>query len=51
VLKQIGLCRQWGLRYLYLGLYVAGNRPWPYKARYTPHERLIDGAWQRFAKE
>jgi len=51
VLKQIGLCRQWGLRYLYLGLYVAGNRAMAYKARYLPHERLIDGAWQRFAKE
>jgi arginine-tRNA-protein transferase len=51
VLKQIGLCRQWGLRYLYLGLYVAGNRAMAYKARYLPHERLIDGAWQRFSKE
>ena len=51
VLKQIGALPQWGLRYLYLGLYVAGNRAMAYKARYLPHERLIDGTWQRFAKE
>lgn len=50
VLKQLALCRQWGLRYLYLGLYVAGNRAMAYKARYLPHERLIDGAWRRFGK-
>ncbi|MBX3024250.1 arginyltransferase [bacterium] len=51
VLKQVALCRQWGLRYLYLGLYVAGNRAMAYKARYLPHQRLIDGAWRRFDAE
>jgi leucyl-tRNA---protein transferase len=50
VLKQIALCRQWGLRFLYLGLYVAGNRAMAYKARYLPHERLIEGEWRSFAK-
>lgn len=50
VLKQIGLCRQSGLRHLYLGLYVVGNRAMAYKARYLPHERLIDGTWRRFEK-
>ena len=50
VLKQIGLCRQGGLRYLYLGLYVVGNRAMAYKARYLPHERLIDGTWRKFEK-
>jgi arginine-tRNA-protein transferase len=50
VLKQIALCRRWGLRYLYLGLYVAGNRAMAYKARYLPHERLIDGAWRTFPR-
>lgn len=48
VLKQLELCRQWQLRYLYLGLYVAGNRAMAYKARYLPHERLIDGTWRHF---
>lgn len=47
ILKQLALCRQWGLRYLYLGLYVAGSRPMAYKARFLPHERLIAGAWHR----
>jgi len=48
ILKQIELCRAWGLRYLYLGLYVGGSRPMAYKAGYLPHERLIDGVWHRF---
>jgi arginine-tRNA-protein transferase len=48
ILKQIQLCRDWGLRYLYLGLYVAGSRTMEYKRRYLPHERLINGAWRRF---
>ena len=48
ILKQIALCRSWGLRYLYLGLYVADCRSMRYKARYLPHERLIEGAWRPF---
>jgi len=48
ILKQISLCQAWGLRYLYLGLYIAGRRAMRYKAQYRPHERLIDGSWQRF---
>ena len=48
ILKQLELCRAWGLRYLYLGLYVADCRSMAYKARYLPHERLIDGEWIRF---
>jgi len=48
ILTQLSLCRRWGLRYLYLGLYVGGCRAMRYKASYLPHERLIDGAWRRF---
>lgn len=48
VLKLIHLCRTWGISYLYLGLYIAACRPMTYKATYFPHERLIDGKWQRF---
>jgi len=48
VLKQIEACRTWGIKYLYLGFYVAGNAHMKYKASYLPHERRIDGAWQRF---
>lgn len=48
VLKQLELCRTWGLRYLYLGLYVVGSAAMAYKARFRPHQRLIDGAWCTF---
>jgi arginine-tRNA-protein transferase len=48
ILKAIDVCRTWGLRYLYLGLYIAACNPMRYKATYFPHERLIDGKWQRF---
>lgn len=48
ILKQLALCRAWGLRYLYLGLYVAECSAMMYKAGYLPHERLIGGVWRRF---
>ena len=50
ILKQIALCRSWGLRYLYLGLYVGDCNAMRYKARYMPHERLVAGVWQRFER-
>jgi len=48
VLQEIELCRRTGRDYLYLGLYVEGCDRLDYKARYTPHERLVDGDWRRF---
>lgn len=45
ILKQVDLCRQWGLRYLYLGLYIADCASMAYKGSYLPHERLLDGRW------
>lgn len=48
ILKQIELCRQWRVRYLYLGLYIAESSKMAYKAEYLPHQRLINGAWLRF---
>jgi len=50
ILKQIALCRLWGLQYLYLGLYVAACTSMSYKADYLPHERLIDGVWRGVGK-
>jgi arginine-tRNA-protein transferase len=50
ILAQIELCRQWGLRWLYLGLYVGACKELAYKADYIPHERRVDGAWTRFEK-
>ena len=49
IMKQLELCQEWGLRYLYLGLYVAGSTPMEYKVRFRPHERRIDGRWTVFA--
>lgn len=48
VMVQVGLCRQWGLRYLYLGYFVQGCKAMRYKAGYTPHQRLVDGHWTDF---
>lgn len=48
ILKQLDLCRRWSLEYLYLGLYIAECDAMLYKARYRPHQRLVDGAWQTF---
>lgn len=51
ILKQLALCRTWGLRYLYLGLYVGACPSMAYKGRYVPHERLVDGQWRVFERE
>ncbi len=51
ILKQIELCRSWGFRYLYLGLHVAGSDVMAYKARFLPHERLLDGRWVEVTTE
>jgi arginine-tRNA-protein transferase len=45
ILKQIELCKTWGLRYLYLGLYIGDCERMRYKSRFLPHERLLDGRW------
>lgn len=50
VLKQIELCKSWNLRYLYLGLYIAESERMKYKAKFLPHQRLIDGVWQTFGR-
>lgn len=49
VLRQIEYCRQSGLRYLYLGYYIAESPHMSYKARFHPHQRLIGGQWRDFA--
>lgn len=50
ILKQMDLCRRLGLRYLYLGLYIASCDPMTYKSRFLPHERLIGRTWTRFTQ-
>ena len=48
ILEQVELCKRWGLRWLYLGLFVGDCPSMAYKARYLPHERLLDGRWVVF---
>lgn len=48
ILKQLELCKSWGLRHLYLGLYIADCDRMLYKAKFAPHERLLKGRWVRF---
>lgn len=50
ILYQLDLCRRWGLDYLYLGLTVDGCEAMTYKRSYLPHERLVDGRWQRYSR-
>jgi arginine-tRNA-protein transferase len=45
ILKEIELCRAWGMRYLYLGLYVEGSVPMVYKARFLPNQQRRGGRW------
>jgi arginine-tRNA-protein transferase len=49
ILKQVEWCLATQRRYLYLGFYIAESPHMSYKARFRPHERLIDGQWQAFA--
>jgi arginine-tRNA-protein transferase len=51
ILKQLEFCRSSNLRHLYLGLYIGDCERMRYKARFLPHERLLDGRWQRFDRE
>jgi arginine-tRNA-protein transferase len=45
VLREIEHCRSLGMRWYYLGLWVADCGALRYKAGYHPHERLVRGEW------
>lgn len=45
ILRQVERGRALGLRYLYLGMYVAENRHLNYKATFVPQQRLRGGRW------
>jgi arginine-tRNA-protein transferase len=48
VLREVEFCRATSRQYLYLGFYIAQSPHMVYKARYRPHQRLINGQWQDF---
>lgn len=48
VLKEIELCRERGLDWYYLGLYVAACKSLSYKATYYPHQRKVAGEWRTY---
>jgi arginine-tRNA-protein transferase len=45
VLWTLEHARARGIPYVYLGYYVAGSASMSYKARFRPHELLMDGRW------
>jgi leucyl-tRNA---protein transferase len=50
ILSQIALARAWELDWLYLVLAIRENRSMAYKLAFMPHERRVNGAWQRFSR-
>jgi arginyl-tRNA--protein-N-Asp/Glu arginylyltransferase len=51
ILDLLEMTGEAGLRWLYLGYYIAGSSKMMYKARYKPAEIYRDGVWQPFDPE
>ncbi len=51
ILDHIARAKAMGLKYLYLGYWVAGSRKMEYKARFLPQERLTPEGWVRVEQD
>ena len=51
ILQQISFAQKDCFKWLYLGMFVAGNSHLCYKSRFGPHERLRNGQWDAFAPQ
>jgi leucyl-tRNA---protein transferase len=47
IMEQIAYARSRGLRYVYLGYWIAGSQKMAYKTRFLPQEHLTPGGWVR----
>ncbi len=47
ILMEIEMTKAWNVPHYYLGYWVRGSKTMDYKAKFTPHELLVEGKWVR----
>ena len=49
ILWQIQITQRFGLKFVYLGYWIAGSEKMQYKQQFQPAEILVNGIWTPFA--